>query len=194
MHEGTKKKPISAFLFIKSSVGIVSIFSNSQRMDLTHIWIKVTSLLAYLIEIILNCPLRLWSINWPVILKRLNQKIQKFGIGNPTFCRISYKEILIIAESHDNQMNNLGISTNWWVSNLWISENSWKNHMHVILSPNYPYSASNSCMKFNWLVIANQPIFWNSLIFLVNFQIFWIFPVLPLFQVEWQPWIIWCKM
>ena len=54
-----QKMPISPFLLIQCLVGIVFLFSNSQRVDLTHICIKVTSLLAILIEIIFPCPLSL---------------------------------------------------------------------------------------------------------------------------------------
>ena len=63
--------PKSPFLFIKSLVGIVCLFSSTQWVDLTYICNKATSLLAIVIEIILSCLLRLWSINWPAVLKRL---------------------------------------------------------------------------------------------------------------------------
>ena len=70
VHIGTKKMPISLFQFNKRLVGIVYLFSNSPQVDLTHICINVTSLLAVLIEIILPSPLRLWSINRPGVIKR----------------------------------------------------------------------------------------------------------------------------
>ena len=63
----------------------------------------------------------------------INQKIQKFGIGNPKFCGILQQEILMIAESSDNQMNDSEISANWRVSNLRISVNSWTFITHILL-------------------------------------------------------------
>ena len=41
-----------------------------QWVDLPDICIKATSLLAIVIEIILSCPLSLWSKNRPAVLKR----------------------------------------------------------------------------------------------------------------------------
>ena len=70
MLEQQKKTTNNSFsLYLFSLIGIVSFFSNSQWVDLTHICIKVTSLLAILIEIIPPCPLHLWSINWTTIFK-----------------------------------------------------------------------------------------------------------------------------
>ena len=82
-------------------------------------------------------------------------------------------------ESLDNLIIDLQIPVNWRVCN------SRKNHMFVILIPNYPHSVSNFGMNFAQLVIANQSILWNSLTFLLNFLISWFFLV---FQVAWQPW------
>ena len=80
-----RKMPIFPFLLIKCSIGIVSLFSNSQWVDLTHICIKATSLLAIVIEIIHSCPLLLWSINQLAILKRLLTEFSVFEILQYSF-------------------------------------------------------------------------------------------------------------
>ena len=98
----------------------------------------------------------LWYFAYLFYMKfTLNQKIQKFGIGNPKFRGISQWEILMIAESLDNHMNDMRIYANWKVSN---SRNSAENLMHVILSPNYAHSASNTDVMFTRLAIANKSI------------------------------------
>ena len=86
----------------------------------------------------------------PKIWNHQSKVLQNFAIRNINNWGITWY-----------QMNNVWISTNWRISNLCISKNSWKNHMHVILSPNYSHSASNTDVKFAPLVIANQSILWN---------------------------------
>ena len=71
----------------------------------------------------------------------------------------------MIEESHDNQMNDTRISTNWRVNISYISANSRENHMYVILSPNYAYSASIIDVKFTRWAVANQSTLWHSLSF-----------------------------
>ena len=63
---------ICLLLFIKRLVGIVSLFSNSQWVNLIHICFTVTPLLAILIEILLPCPLSLVnkSISHPQKVKQ----------------------------------------------------------------------------------------------------------------------------
>ena len=66
-------------------------------MDLTHICIKVTSLLAIQIEIILPYPLRLWLINLPAVIKRLKELLQLLSftsLGKVNFTIISQVIIL----------------------------------------------------------------------------------------------------
>ena len=93
-------------------------------------------------------------------------------------------------------MNDL---QNWRVSNSWISSNLPKNHRHVILSPNYAHSVSSNDVNFAQLVIANQSILWNSLIFwsIFKFPDFscqfsnsLTFPSSLVFQLAWHP----CRM
>ena len=102
----------------------------------------------------------------------LNQKIQKFRIGNPKFCQISQQEIWMIVEFRDNHMNDLWTSANWRVSNF--ADFSRKNHRYVSLSPNYSHSTSNLDVKFARLVIIKQSILLSSLTFpwFFDFSIF----------------------
>ena len=80
--------------------------------------------------------------------------------------RFSQKEILMMAESCDDQMNDSRISMNWRVSNSRISTNSHKKKKKSI----------SQFYRIPWLFPD----------FLVNFQIPWFFLVLPVFQVAWQ--------
>ena len=60
--------------------------------------------------------------------------------------------------------------------------NSRKNHIYVILSPNYAHSAYNIDVKFARLTIANPSVLWNSLTFpwfFGQFSNFLTFPGFP---------------
>ena len=76
----------------------------------------------------------------------------------------------MIEQSRNNQIRDTRISANS------------RNHMYVILNPNYAHSASNIDVKFARLATANQSVLWKSLTFtwiFDHFSNFLTFPGFP---------------
>ena len=73
-----QKMPISPFLFIKCLVGNFFHFSTCHWVHSTHICMKATSLLVIGNWNNPSLFLRLWSINWPAVLKRWNKTTESF--------------------------------------------------------------------------------------------------------------------
>ena len=146
----------------------------------------------------------LWYFAYLFYMKfTLNQKIQKFGIGNPKFRGISQWEILMIAESLDNHMNDMRIYANWRVSNSRNSEEKsyacdFKSELRTFCFQHWrDVYSTGDCQSINLMKFLDiSLILWSifkffdfSLTFLVSFQIPWLFSV---FQVAWQPWSMDC--
>ena len=106
MHVDTKKMPMSPFLFTKHLVEILSLFGNSQWVDLTHICIKVNSLLAILIEITFPCPLCLWSINRPAVLKRYHSLKLSIYIHKKSYNSLNSSVTFLVSMEFNFQMKN----------------------------------------------------------------------------------------